>query len=166
MTELLLFSLLHFLCRRPPTLSQDEPSLTLLKLAAKSILSIFTLLLQLLTMSSKTKGKAKKAKGASASVPSTKQSKKATIRNQVPETLAQGLAVTDTEDEVSPTSEEVMAQNMDSMMEMIMDLSHRANGTETQQRDWAYSPLPSLPTMSRLKEGLMPDGTFTRSRPV
>ena len=33
---------------------------------------------------------------------------------------------------------------MDSMMEMLMDLSRRVKDTETQQRNWAVSPLASL----------------------
>ena len=80
---------------------QEEPSSALSKLTVKlehlSLLCLYlSLLIPLLTMPPKTKGKAKKAKGASASAPSTKQVKKATKHCQVPETLVQGLVVTDT----------------------------------------------------------------------
>ena len=69
--------------------------------------------------------------------------KKATKRCQVPETLAQGLVVTDTEDDDSSTTQEVMAQKMGSLMKMLMDLSHRVKATETQQRDRATSSIAS-----------------------
>ena len=70
-------------------------------------------------------GKAKKVKGASASPPLTKQMNKAAKCSQVPETLpetlVQGLGVTEgdeegwaTEDKVSATTQEVMAEKMDS----------------------------------------------------
>ena len=87
-------------------------------------------------MSPKTKGKAKKAKGASASASLTKQMKKAPKHSQVPKTFVQGLGVTEgdeegwmTEDEVSATTQGAMAQKMNSMMEMLMDLCHRVKDT-------------------------------------
>ena len=39
-----------------------------------------------------------------------------------------------------------MAQKMDLMMEMLLDLFHRVKASETQQRDWAASPLTSPST--------------------
>ena len=99
----------------------------------------------------KLKVKLRKQKGASSSAV-TKQTKKATKQSRVPETPGHVLVLTEdeegwpTEDEVAITTREVMAQKMDSMVKMLLDLSHCLKSSKTQQRDRTASPLVSLPT--------------------
>ena len=75
-------------------------------------------------MPPKNKSKSRKAKGASATAPSKKQTKKATKHAQAYYPFEQDLWATDgeqadfTEDEAILTSQEAMAQKMDSMMAM------------------------------------------------
>ena len=88
----------------------------------------------------KTKGNAKKANRVSSSAPVMKQAKKTVKHSQVPETLAQYNVPganrkwrrMPTEDEVFTTTQEAMAQKMDAMMEMLLDLSHNLKASEIQ----------------------------------
>ena len=80
-------------------------------------------------MSPKTKGKVKKAKGATSTAQALKKSKQ-TNRVHV-STEDEGEPLTD--DEVSLTQEN-MAQQMTSMMDLFINLSHWVKVSETHER--------------------------------
>ena len=103
---------------------------------------ISSLLLLLLTMPPKPKDKGKKGMGDTVSAPSTKHTKKATKCSQVPVTPVQELAQT-VEDEDVASTQETMSQKLETMMEMLVDLSHRVKASKNQQRNRAASLIAS-----------------------
>ena len=84
-------------------------------------------------MPPKTKGNAKTSQGAASSAQASKKSQQ-TPRVHVL-TEVKGVSLTD--DKVFPTQGN-MAQQMRTMIELLVDLSHRVNASETQQRTWVY----------------------------
>ena len=85
------------------------------------------------------KSKGKKAKGATVSVSLMKLAKKDARCSQVSVTPVQDLGLI-TEEEGSATSRDRMSQKLETMMEMLVDLSHRIQAIEYQQMEKAASP--------------------------
>ena len=102
-------------------------------------------------MPPKTKGKSKKNKGATDPAPTKKQVKKAAKWAHVSVPIQQDLGTTDDDtdfigDETVPAPRDDMAQRMDLMMAMVLDLTQKVQASDSQQTKRADSPIGSPST--------------------
>ena len=139
MTDLLLLRFSHFMTwiAVPFTTGHGIPITSALDgfvTGPQLVLSVYIFFSPM--MPPKPKGMSRKAKGAAATTPSKKQTTKATKHVQAFEQLEQDRYETEGEetgltgDEAIPTTQKDLAQRMDVMVTMLLDLSRKVQASE------------------------------------